>query len=41
MNLPQQEKEQLAHNLKVTGEQYLKRADEMLEEVAELENENL
>ena len=35
MNIPQEEKEQLAHNLRVTGEQYLKRADEILEEVAD------
>lgn len=34
MNLPLQEKEVLAYILRVTGEQYLKRADEMLEEVA-------
>lgn len=33
----QEEKEQFAHNLKVTGEQYLKRADEILEEVADNE----
>jgi hypothetical protein len=35
MNIPQEEKEQLAHNLRVTGEQYLKRAEEILEDVAE------
>ena len=34
MNIPQQEKEELAHNMKVTGEQYLKRAEEILEEIA-------
>lgn len=28
MNIPQQQKEQLAYNLKLTGEQYLKRAEE-------------
>lgn len=33
----QEEKEQFAHNLKVTGMQYLKRADEILEEVADNE----
>lgn len=33
----QEEKEQFAHNLKVTGMQYLKRAEEMLDEVAEEE----
>lgn len=41
MNIPQEEKEQLAHNLRVTGEQYLKRAEEMLDEIANEENENL
>jgi hypothetical protein len=34
MNISQEEKEQFAHNLKITGEQYLKRAEEMLEEVS-------
>lgn len=33
----QEEKEQFAHNLKITGMQYLKRADEILEEVADNE----
>ena len=41
MDISQEEKEQLAHNLRVTGEQYLKRADEILEEVADEENENI
>jgi len=39
MNIPQQQKEQLAYNLKLTGEQYLKRAEELLSEIAEEEKE--
>ena len=39
MNIPQQQKEQLAYNLKLSGEQYIKRAEELLSEIAEEEKE--
>lgn len=41
MNIPQQQKEQLAYNLKLTSEVYLKRAEELLSEVADGEEEDL
>ena len=38
-NIPQQQKEQLAYNLKLSGAQYIKRAEELLSEIAEEEKE--
>lgn len=35
MNIPQQQKEQLAYQLRLSGEQYIKRAEELLEEASE------
>jgi len=41
MILTPEEKEQFVYALKVTGEQYLKRNSEIIEEVSEDENEGL